>query len=588
MTPVPAGGEQPAPVNILLVDDQPGRLLTYRAILEPLGERLVEAKSGMDALQRLMDEEFALILLDVNMPGMDGFETASMIHQHPRFEKTPIIFVTAVNVTDMDRLRGYKLGAVDYVMVPVIPEILRSKVVVLVELFRKRRELQRANRQLADANNALRQEKARELEKLNESLREANEALGTRNRELHIEIGERSRAERQLIAADLRKDEFLATLAHELRNPLAPLQNAVNIRKLRRPEEADDPLQTTMERQLSLLVRLIDDLLDVARITRDKLTLRPRHTTLDAVLQAAVETSSPLVESGGHELALDLPAEPVKMLVDQERLAQVFANLLNNAAKYSDPGGRIDISAAVEGDAVEVTVRDRGLGLAPEQMDSIFELGSQVDTAIERTRGGLGIGLTLVQRLVQMHGGRIGVRSGGLGEGSEFHVHLPRRMPGVVSDDDGQLPMPPPAPADAAPCRALVVDDNRDAADTLAMMLELLGHETRRLYDPHAVPAEVEAFKPEVVFLDVGMPGLSGYDLARLLRSRPDGDRLLLAAVTGWGQPEDRQRTREAGFDHHLVKPPELGSVRDICASVQRDEASAQDGSRADGTRGPA
>ena len=572
LTPVPPGGEQPTPVNILLVDDQPGRLLTYRAILEPLGERLVEAKSGMDALQRLMDEEFALILLDVNMPGMDGFETASMIHQHPRFEKTPIIFVTAVNVTDMDRLRGYKLGAVDYVMVPVIPEILRSKVVVLVELFRKRRELQRANRQLADANDALRLEKARELEKLNESLRQANEELGTRNRELHIEIGERSRAERQLIAADLRKDEFLATLAHELRNPLAPLQNAVNIRKLRRPEEADDPLQATMERQLSLLVRLIDDLLDVARITRDKLTLRPRHTTLQSVLQAAVETATPLVEAGGHELVLEVPEEPVQLLVDQERLAQLFANLLNNAAKYSEPGGRIEVVATAEGDEVDVCVRDRGIGLAPDQMDSIFDLGSQVDTAIERTRGGLGIGLTLVQKLVQMHGGRIRVRSPGLGQGAEFRVHLPRRMPGVVDDDPDRhdLPAAPAASPGAGPCRALVVDDNRDAADTLAMMLELLGHETRRLYDPHAVPAEVEAFAPDVVFLDVGMPGLSGYDLARLLRSQPGGDRLLLAAVTGWGQPEDRRRTREAGFDHHLVKPPELGAVRDICASVHQ------------------
>ena len=574
LTPLPPGSEQPAPVNILLVDDQPGRLLTYRAILEPLGERLVEARSGMDALQRLMDEEFALILLDVNMPGMDGFETASMIHQHPRFEKTPIIFVTAVNVTDMDRLRGYKLGAVDYVMVPVIPEILRSKVVVLVELFRKRRELQRANRQLADANDALRLEKARELEKLNESLRQANEELGTRNRELHIEIGERSRAERQLIAADLRKDEFLATLAHELRNPLAPLQNAVTIRKLRRPEEADDPLQATMERQLSLLVRLIDDLLDVARITRDKLTLRPRHTTLQSVLQAAVETATPLVDAGGHELVLEMPDEPVQLLVDQERLAQLFANLLNNAAKYSDPGGRIDVVATVEGDDVDVCVRDRGIGLAPEQMDSIFDLGSQVDTAIERTRGGLGIGLTLVQKLVQMHGGRIRVRSPGLGQGTEFRVTLPRRMPGVVADDgDAELPAAPVAAADAAPCRALVVDDNRDAADTLAMMLDLLGHETRRLYDPHAVPAEVETFAPDVVFLDVGMPGLSGYDLARLLRSQPGGERLLLAAVTGWGQPEDRRRTREAGFDHHLVKPPELGAVRDICASVHRADA---------------
>ena len=578
LTPVPPGGDQPAPVNILLVDDQPGRLLTYRAILEPLGERLVEARSGMEALQRLMDEEFALILLDVNMPGMDGFETASMIHQHPRFEKTPIIFVTAVNVTDMDRLRGYKLGAVDYVMVPVIPEILRSKVVVLVELFRKRRELQRANRQLADANDALRQEKARELEKLNESLRQANEELGTRNRELHIEIGERSRAERQLIAADLRKDEFLATLAHELRNPLAPLQNALNIRKLRRPEEAGDPLQATMERQLSLLVRLIDDLLDVARITRDKLTLRPRRTTLQTVLQSAAETATPMVDSGGHELVLSLPEEDVPLLVDHERLAQVFANLINNAAKYSETGGRIDIVASTEGDEFEVVVRDRGIGLAPDQLDAIFDLGTQVDTAIERTRGGLGIGLTLVQRLVQMHGGRIRARSAGLGQGAEFLVRMPRRMPGVVADDDetDDRPLPAAAGPAAAPCKALVVDDNHDAADTLAMMLDLLGHETRRLYDPHAVPAEVADFAPDVVFLDVGMPGLSGYDLARLLRGQPGGEELLLVAVTGWGQPEDRRRTRDAGFDHHLVKPPELGSVRDICASVRRGDDDRQ------------
>jgi signal transduction histidine kinase len=575
LTPLPPGAEPPAPVNILLVDDQPGRLLTYRAILEPLGERLVEASSGMDALKRLMEEDFALILLDVNMPGMDGFETASMIHQHPRFERTPIIFVTAVNVTDMDRLKGYKLGAVDYVMVPVIPEILRSKVVVLVELFRKRRELQAANQRLAAANEALQLEKARELERLNASLREANSELATRNRELQIEIGERARAERQLIAADLRKDEFLATLAHELRNPLAPLRNALHIRRLTRTDEADDRLQATMERQLGLLVRLIDDLLDVARITRGKLALRPRRTTLREVVEAGVETAMPVIENGDHKLDVRLPEEPVEMLVDDERLSQVFANLLNNAAKYSDTGGRIEVEAQVVDGEARVAVRDSGIGLTGEQIANIFELFSQVDTAIERARGGLGIGLTLVQQLTEMHGGRVEVHSDGLGRGSEFRVCLPLRLPGAQEPDeedgaDARVPQPA-----ARPCRALVVDDNRDSADTLAMMVELLGHEVRCLYDPHEVPAVVEEFAPDVVFLDVGMPGLSGYDLARVLRSADGGERLLLVAVTGWGQPEDRRRTRDAGFDRHLVKPADLAAIREICAAPDRAGAGA-------------
>ena len=229
LTPVPAGGEQPAPVNILLVDDQPARLLTYRAILEPLGERLVDASSGSDALQKLMEDEFALILLDVNLPGMDGFETASLIHQHPRFERTPIIFVTAVNVSDMDRMRGYKLGAVDYVTVPVIPEILRSKVVVLGELHRKRRELEQANAQLAHANAALQAAQEREVNALNASLSKANAELAERNRELQVQVGDRMLAEAQLREQDRRKDEFLATLAHELRNPLAPLRRLSGI-----------------------------------------------------------------------------------------------------------------------------------------------------------------------------------------------------------------------------------------------------------------------------------------------------------------------------------------------------------------------
>jgi PAS domain S-box-containing protein len=675
----------PSPVNILLVDDQPGRLLTYRAILEPLGERLVEASSGEQALRLLMDDEYAVILLDVNMPGMDGFETASLIHQHPRFEKTPIIFVTAVNVTDMDRLRGYKLGAVDYVMVPVIPEILRSKVVVLAELFRKRRELQQANA-------ALEAEKARELERLNASLRAANAELEARNQELRIEVGERAHAEQRLrfladtipsivwtcapdgsityanrhwyqyygkvaegapenltrlvlhpddsesvhalvvasLAAgekfefearhrahdgdyywhmtravpwrdeagritswfgistsvhemkqlmeqlqdtDRRKDEFLATLAHELRNPLAPLLNALNVRRLSGQGVVEDPLQGLMERQLALLVRLIDDLLDVARITRGKLELRRQPTTLQEVLESAVETARPQLQQGRHELRLRLPSAPTPLHGDSVRLSQVFANLFNNASKYSDPGSPIEVEAGEHGADIEVVVRDSGIGLSAGQAREIFELFIQADTAIERARGGLGIGLTLVRQLVEMHGGTVSVHSEGLGRGSEFRVRLPRATglpaPPVAMIDDS-------APVDVRGRRAMVLDDNRDAADTLAMMLELLGFEVHTLYDPTGFEAAFAAFPADAIFLDVGMPGRSGYDVAASVRALPDGDGVMLVAVTGWGQPEDRRRSHEAGFDRHLVKPPGLAAIQAICrqlGSVPGDEA---------------
>lgn len=551
------------PVNILLVDDQPARLLAYRVILGSLNENLVEASSGTEALALLMTREFALILLDVNMPDMDGFEAASLIHQHPRFEKTPIIFVTAINVSDMDRIRGYTLGAVDYVMVPIIPEILRSKVTVLAELYRKRRDLELANAHLAAANESLRIEKSRELEVLNESLRLANIQLEHRNLQLQREGAERERAQQRLIEQDRRKDEFLAMLAHELRNPIASLANAINVFKL--GAVRIDPLHEAMQRQLGLLVRLIDDLIDAARISSGKLTLRKAPTTLRAIIESAVETVTPLLDAGTHPLDVQQPAEDIGLDADAERLSQVFSNLLSNAVKYSDIGSPIEIAARATDDSVEISFIDHGIGLGDDQQERIFELFTQVDTAVERARGGLGIGLALARRIVEMHEGQLSVESPGLGRGSCFVVRLPRT-------DLCEIPMPSsiPAPANAqsgGQCRVLVVDDNQDAADTLAMMLQLLGHQAHCIYDPRAVVDAVDAFVPDIVFLDIGMPGLSGYDVARNLRAHPGGDSLILVAVTGWGQPEDRRRTAENGFDHHLVKPADLAEIQRICNS---------------------
>jgi signal transduction histidine kinase len=552
-------GNAPDPVDILLVDDQPARLLAYRAILAPLAENLVEASSGAEALKHLMERECALILLDVNMPGMDGFETASMIHQHPRFEKTPIIFVTAINVSDMDRMRGYKLGAVDYVTVPIIPEILRSKVVVLAELYRKRRDLQLANQRLEQANEALKVEKARELSRLNESLRIANNELATRNTELQAQIAERVSAELRLLEVNRRKDEFLATLAHELRNPLAALGNALNALQL---ADRVDPLHEAMLRQLKLLVRLIDDLLDIARINRGKLTVQRTPTTLRAVLDSAIETATPLLLADRHALEMNTPGDEIALYVDHDRLSQVFSNLLNNAAKYSATGSPIALSASSDGNHIEIAVSDSGIGLAPGKTDEIFEAFAQIDTSVERSRGGLGIGLTLVKRIVELHGGRIVVHSDGLGQGSRFTVLLPvEPIPAAAT-----APAPTQAVANVH-CRALIVDDNHDSADTMAMMLQMLGHATACIYDPRQTADAVNAFVPDIVFLDIGMPGLSGYDVARNLRSAA-GPHLTLVAVTGWGHAEDRRRTAEAGFDYHLVKPADMAAISAICNAL--------------------
>ncbi len=587
-TPLSAAVAMPehGPANILLVDDNPARLLSYRAILAPLGENLIEANSGTEALRRVMEVEFAVILLDVNMPGMDGFETASLIHQHPRFAKTPIIFVSAVNVSELDRLQGYKLGAVDYVMVPIIPEILRSKVVVLAELYRKRMELQSlngrlevANEDLAQANAALQAEKASEVHKLNQSLSASNAELERINRSLQREIHQRGKVEDQLRLADRRKDEFLATLAHELRNPLAPIQSALNARKLGKGSEVEAGMQSVIERQMRQLVRLVDDLLDVSRITRNRLELRLEPVDLAEVLAIARETVQPLLASAGQTLEVHLPTGALPLNADPHRLAQVFSNLLSNASKFSAEGGTLSLAAELQADRILVRVCDTGIGLDREHLGTIFDLFAQVDTSLERAHGGLGIGLTLARRLVELHGGRIAVHSEGIGHGAEFSVDLPLHSDALAPAPRLITDAPEPALRPAHVLRVMVVDDNRDSADMLALSLRLMGHEVRAFYDPLEVVDAAQAFSPDLIFMDVGMPVLNGFDLATRMRVQflPDEHRPRLVALTGWGQEDDRRRSRAAGFDEHLVKPAELETIERVCreASALLAERSA-------------
>ncbi len=320
-----------------------------------------------------------------------------------------------------------------------------------------------------------------------------------------------------------------------------------------------------MERQLAQLVRLVDDLLDISRISRNRLELRKARVTLASVVENAVETARPLIESKGHAFIVTLPSEPVYLDADLTRLAQVFGNLLNNSAKYTDPGGRIELIAEVDGRMVTVKVRDNGIGIPAEHQPRIFEIFSQVDHGIERSQGGLGIGLTLVQGLVEMHGGSVGIHSAGTGQGSEFVVRLPvSRSNRLGEQRSARLNH-----ATSTRRRILVVDDNRDAAASLVMMLSLLGHDTRTAHDGLEALDLAEAFRPDVILLDIGLPKLNGYDVCRRIRQNPWGQGMIIIAATGWGQDEDRKRSHQAGFNHHMVKPVDPVALDQILATAR-------------------
>ena len=376
------------------------------------------------------------------------------------------------------------------------------------------------------------------------------------------DVTQQRQAERELRNADRRKDEFLATLAHELRNPLAPLRNALEI--LKRSAGSGDEFvrdaQATMDRQLSQMVRLIDDLLDVSRISRGKLELRRQAVDLSSILHQALETCRPLIESLRHKVAVDLPPSPIYVEGDPVRLCQVFTNLINNACKFTEPAGRIELIVDRRSEEVDISVKDSGLGIPADHLQSIFEMFSQVDSSLARSHGGLGIGLTLVKQVVELHHGSVEARSPGHGHGSEFLVRLPIL---TGSPPAAVLNKPAEQASENRYC-ILVVDDNRDSAATLATLLKLSGHKTQTAFDgPDAITA-AEELRPDVIVLDIGLPKMNGYDVCRAIRKETWGKKTVILALTGWGQEEDRRKSAEAGFDGHLVKPVELADLKKL------------------------
>jgi signal transduction histidine kinase/DNA-binding response OmpR family regulator len=690
-------------VHILAVDDLPEKLLAMELILQQPGVGIVQARSGREALRRLLKQDFAVVLLDVNMPDIDGFETARLIRLRKRTQHTPIIFVTAF-ADEMHAARGYSLGAVDYILSPVIPEVLRTKVSVFVDLYRKNEQVKRQAEQRVtlareQAARAIAEEATRRSQFLAEASTKLTNSLdfeATRSSLLELvvpdladlagvttacdngqlwlteiawvspsdgsvhatsfdssegpdnelragvrtvlasgkqQIMERltvgypaeekglsadqflqtataipllargrilgaltlarrasaepfspadlalgadlagraavaldnARLYREAQEADRQKNEFLAMLAHELRNPLAPIRSAVQVLLSDRASHGQQQWsKEVIARQVQQMVRMVDDLLDVSRITRGKITLQPEPVDIRAVVADAVETSRPVVDQRRQELSVSLPTEPLRVKGDAARLAQVVANLLNNAAKYTEEGGQIWLNVESENGEVIVRVRDTGVGIAPEMLSRIFEPFAQADRSIDRSQGGLGIGLTLARRLIELHGGRISVQSDGPGKGSEFVVRLPA-LPNLeeVRMSNGRHS----GSLQPTRMRTLIIDDNVDGADSLALLLGTLGLDVRTAYDGPSGLIAASEFQPEVVLLDIGLPHMDGYEVARRLRGELSLKESLLIALSGYGQAEDRQRSKDAGFNHHLLKPVSCDVLLDLIYS---------------------
>lgn len=558
--------------DVLVVDDNRLNLTAIEAALEGTFVNVVQAQSGDAALRLLLDRDFALILLDVQMPTLDGFETARLIRQRPRTRHTPIIFVTAHSRADAEIRHAYELGAVDFLFKPLVPEVLQAKATVFVNLRMQRLEVERQalllrdherkehERRLEDERRrweeeALRRQVDEERRTALEISRKADELARTVE-ELERVRGALTESNRELAASDRRKTEFIAVLAHELRNPLAPIVTSLEL--IRQTTSSEDAITLkawqVIERQVAQLGRLVDDLLDVSRITSDKIELRKSSATLSELIDQATATSKPAIDRAGHTLVIDAPEQDVTLHVDPVRIVQVLSNLLNNAARYTERGGEIRLSASSDDNEVLFTVKDNGRGMSPDSLNAIFDMFMQE----HRGGGGLGIGLTLVKRLAELHGGTVEAYSAGLGRGSTFVVKLPL---GTVEIPECEIVVPEP-PASTRPMRIVLVEDNVDIRETVRALLETWGHFVEEASTGPEGAELILLSRPTVALVDVGLPGMDGCEVAKKVRQRFSSREVRLIAMTGYGQDSDRQRIQAAGFDAHLIKPADAKTLQ--------------------------
>ena len=522
---------------ILVVDDVPANLLAAEVALEPLHRTVITATSGAQALACLLEEEFALVLLDVQMPDMDGYETAQWIRARERSRHVPIIFLTAYDRDDASSLRAYELGAVDFILKPIVPEVLRAKAEVLITLQQHAEALarERGERELEDRRRsyetaALRRERDRELV--------ANQELAR----LHTALAE----------SDQRKDAFIAILAHELRNPLAPTRTAIDL--LRGGAPLTEHLIDILDRQVGALTRLVDDLLAVARINANKLAPSKEPVELVGVVEKTLAGCAALIAQRGHAVVMETTRPALTVAGDAEKLGQVISTLVTNAARYTPSGGRIEVTCSADAGFAVIRVRDNGNGIPHELQASLFEMFVQERIGADGS-GGLGLGLALAHRLVELHAGTLTVESAGRGCGSTFELRLPLTEPSAEATVE-VAPLEVPERI-----RTLVIDDNDDARELITALLEGKGYEVLAAADGNAGFAMIRDHTPHVALVDLALPGLDGVSLAEMLRTEYPQHKTRMIALTGHGAAADRERTKRAGFHAHLVKPASAAAI---------------------------